>query len=76
MKSLIFKLFFTVLGGLFILLFAVPWNYFGLQVPFSGPDYKLGLDLQGGIELDYQVDLSQAELEEDYDVQRKNSIIE
>jgi hypothetical protein len=47
MKSLIFKLFLTVLGGLFILLFAVPWNYFGLVVPFSGPDYKLGLDLQG-----------------------------
>jgi hypothetical protein len=47
MKSLIFKLFFTVLGGVFILLFALPWNYFGLQVPFSGPDYKLGLDLQG-----------------------------
>lgn len=76
MKSLIFKLFFTVLGGVFILLFALPWNYFGLQVPFSGPDYKLGLDLQGWIELDYQVDLSQAELEEDYDVQRKNAIIE
>ena len=76
MKSLIFKLFFTLIGACFILLFALPWNYFGLNVPFSGNEYRLGLDLQGGIELDYRVDLSQAEQEEDYDAQRKDSIIE
>jgi len=76
MKSLIFKLFLTVLGGLFILLFAVPWNYFGLVVPFSGPDYKLGLDLQWGIELDYKVDLEEARTEEDYNQQREDSIVE
>ena len=58
------------------MLFALPWNYFGIEVPFSGPEYKLGLDLSGGIELDYKVDLSQAQLEEDYNVQRKNAIIE
>jgi preprotein translocase subunit SecD len=76
MKSLIFKLFFTVLGWVFILVFAVPWNYFNLTVPFSGPDYKLGLDLQWGIELDYRVDLEEVRQEEDYNVQRENSIIE
>lgn len=76
MKSLILKLFFTLLWSCFILLFALPWNYFGLQVPFSGPDYKLGLDLQGWIELDYKVDLSQVQKEEDYDSQRKKSVIE
>lgn len=76
MKSLIFKLFFTVLGGLFILVFALPWNYFGMNVPFSGPDYKLGLDLQWGIELDYKIDLSEAKQEEDYDMQREKAIIE
>lgn len=76
MKSLIFKLFLTLLGGMFILVFALPWSYFNLEVPFSGPDYKLWLDLQWGIELDYKIDLSQAEQEEDYDVSRKNSIIE
>jgi hypothetical protein len=76
MKSLIFKLFLTLIGGCFIMLFALPWNYFGIEVPFSGPEYKLGLDLSGGIELDYKVDLSQAQLEEDYNVQRKNAIIE
>ena len=76
MKSLIFKLFFTVLGGCFILLFALPWSYFNLEVPFSGNEYKLGLDLSGGIELDYKVDLTEVQQEEDYDAQRKNSVIE
>lgn len=76
MKSLIFKLFFTLIGACFILVFALPWNYFGLQVPLSGPDYKLGLDLQGGIELDYKLDLTGVKKEEDYDSNRKSSIIE
>jgi len=76
MRQLIFKLFFTLLGGVFILYFVIPWSYFGLNVPFSGTPYKLGLDLQWGIELDYQIDLSQAELEEDYDATRKKAIIE
>lgn len=58
------------------MLFALPWNYFGLDVPFSGNEYKLGLDLSGGIELDYKVDLTQVQQEEDYNAQRKNSVIE
>lgn len=76
MKSLIFKLFFTLIGGFFILLFAVPWTYFNLEVPFSWPDYKLGLDLSWGIELDYKVDLSKVKQEEWYNAQRKSSVIE
>ncbi len=76
MKSLIFKLFFTLLGGVFILVFAMPWGYFNVEVPFSGPDYKLGLDLSWGIELDYKVDLSEVEKEEWYNNQRKTSVIE
>jgi preprotein translocase subunit SecD len=54
----------------------MPWGYFGLEVPFSGPDYKLGLDLSGGIELDYKVDLSKVKQEEGYNAQRKSSVIE
>lgn len=76
MKSLIFKLFFTLIGGVFIMLFAMPWGYFNLDIPFSGPDYKLGLDLSGGIELDYKVDLSKVKQEEWYNAQRKTSVIE
>ena len=76
MKSLIFKLFFTLMGGFFILLFAMPWSYFNLEVPFSGADYKLGLDLSWGIELDYKVDLEKVKQEEWYNAQRKSSVIE
>lgn len=54
----------------------MPWKYFGLEVPLSGPDYKLGLDLQWWIELDYKVDLSEVKQEEDYDSNRKKAVIE
>ena len=47
-----------------------------MQVPYSGRDYKLGLDLQWGIELDYKIDLSQAEKEADYNSTRKTAIVE
>jgi len=76
MKSLIFKLFFTLIGACFILVFALPWSYFNLEVPFSWPEYRLWLDLQWGIELDYKVDLTLAKQEEWYNAQRKDSILE
>ena len=47
-----------------------------MEVPFSGPEYRLGLDLSWGIELDYKVDLAEARQEEDYNAQRENAIIE
>jgi preprotein translocase subunit SecD len=56
--------------------YVFPWANYGIQVPFSGKDYKLGLDLQGGIELDYKVDLDEAKLEADYDKTREKDIIE
>lgn len=38
---------------------AIPWSYFGLSALDGGlEDYKLGLDLQGWVELDYLVDFS------------------
>lgn len=76
LQQLIFRLFLLALGAGFIFLFAFPWTYFGINVPFSGREYKLGLDLQWGIELDYRVDLTQVEQEEDYTIQRKQSIVE
>ncbi len=47
-----------------------------MEVPFSWKDYKLGLDLQWWIELDYKVDLTEVKKEEDYDSNRKKAIIE
>jgi preprotein translocase subunit SecD len=42
-----------ILSGLYI----VPWNQYGIDNAFLNKSYTLGLDLQGGVELDYKVDL-------------------
>ncbi|USN58531.1 MAG: hypothetical protein H6767_09970 [Candidatus Peribacteria bacterium] len=76
MKHLIFRLFFIIVVIIGLVSYTVPWSNYGVQVPFSGADYRLGLDLQGGIELDYKVDLSEVSAEEDYDSSREKSIIE
>lgn len=76
MKNLVFRLLFITLAGVMLFSYIFPWSSYGIDVPFSGKDYKLGLDLQGGIELDYKVDLSEAEKEEDYSSEREKQIIE
>ncbi len=76
MKNLIFRLFFIILSGVLLFSYVFPWSSYGIEVPFTGNDYKLGLDLQWGIELDYKVDLTEAEKEEDYDSERKKAILE
>lgn len=42
----------------FATLYILPWNQFGVSTDFLTKPYTLGLDLRGGVELDYQVDLS------------------
>ncbi|PID87656.1 protein translocase subunit SecD [Candidatus Gracilibacteria bacterium] len=76
MRNLIFRLFFIVLFGGLLFVYVFPWSSYGINIPFSGKDYKLGLDLQGGIELDYKVDLEEARKEKDYNKQKEKSIIE
>ena len=76
MKTLITRLFLLVIAGLALTYYAFPWNSYDIEVPFGGSDYKLGLDLQGWVELDYKVDLSEAKLEKDYNPEREKSIIE
>ena len=76
MRNLVFRLFFITIFGLLLFAFIFPWSSYGINVPFSGKDYKLGLDLQWGIELDYRVDLEEAKTEEDYDSTREKEIIE
>ena len=51
------------------MLIAIPWSNFGWSaLDFLGvSDYKLGLDLHGGVELDYLVDFSQASEDVDRD---------
>ncbi|MFZ2255260.1 MAG: hypothetical protein WAW59_05580 [Patescibacteria group bacterium] len=37
-------------------LYVIPWDKMGIYIPAISKPYTLGLDLQGGIELDYKVD--------------------
>jgi len=36
--------------------YVIPWDKFGIHIPAISKPYTLGLDLQGGVELDYKVD--------------------
>lgn len=39
-------------------LYIFPWDKYGVELPTWVKPYKLGLDLHGGVELDYNIDLS------------------
>lgn len=56
----IFVIILTILSALYI----VPWKQFGVENNFLSKQYVLGLDLQGGVELDYKVDLSAVSADE------------
>jgi preprotein translocase subunit SecD len=36
--------------------YIVPWTALGVSLPISSQPYRLGLDLHGGVELDYKVE--------------------
>ncbi|MBT4633691.1 hypothetical protein HOB94_07330 [bacterium] len=46
MRHLIFRLFLIILFGVGLLTYVFPWASYNMDVPFSGSEYKLGLDLQ------------------------------
>jgi len=76
MKKLRFRLLFIVLLTIFSIYFIVPRNNLWYQMPFTGKDYKLWLDLQWWVELDYKIDLEQVRQEEWYNQEREKSIVE
>jgi preprotein translocase subunit SecD len=52
-NRVIFIVFIFISAGLYI----VPWHQYGVDIAWLNRPYTLGLDLQGGVELDYKVDL-------------------
>ena len=76
MRHLIFRLFLISLAWIMLLSYVFPWPSYDIEVPFSGSEYKLGLDLQWWIELDYRVDLTEAKTDPDYDKETEKEIIE
>lgn len=76
MKQIPTRIFTLVALVCLSLFYVIPWTAFGLDIPFSGKEYKLWLDLQWWVELDYKVDLEEAKKEPDYNKQKENDIVE
>lgn len=76
MRHLIFRLFLIILAWVMLLFYVFPWSSYNIEVPFSGSEYKLGLDLQWWIELDYKVDLEEAKIDPEFNKEKEKEIIE
>ncbi len=76
MEKLVYKLAFVIILFVATIYYAIPWNIYNINMPFSWNEYRLWLDLQGWVELDYKIDLSQVQNEEWYNLQKEKSIIE
>lgn len=77
-KNNVFRLFVIFLASFLLFVYVFPWKNYGISIPFSWEDYKLWLDLQGWIELDYKVDLENVKKEEweNFTREREKEIIE
>lgn len=76
MRHLIFRIFLICIFWALLITYVFPWSTYNIKIPFTGSDYKLGLDLQWWIELDYKVDLTDAKDAEDYTSAKETEIIE
>ena len=56
--KLTYRLLFIVCITIISALYVFPWDKYGVDIPSWVKPYKLGLDLHGGVELDYKIDLS------------------
>lgn len=78
-KNTIFRVFLIILGSFLLLFYILPWkSLWFANMPFSGQDYKLWLDLQWWIELDYKIDFENVKKEEwdKFTSDREKEIIE
>jgi len=76
MRHLIFRIFLISISGILLLSYVFPWHNYNINVPFSGGDYRLWLDLQWWIELDYKIDLSEVSKASDYNSKKEKEIVE
>jgi len=77
MNKLFTRLAFILIAGLLLIVYALPATKTSNFLPKElQKDYKLGLDLQGGVELDYKVDLEEAKKAPDFSPKKQKNIIE
>jgi protein-export membrane protein SecD len=74
-KNLILKFIIIMFLSVWAFIYIFPWGTYNMDV-VKTKDYKLGLDLQWWIELDYKVLLDEAKKADDFDKQKEKSIIE
>lgn len=60
MKGLGARFAFIIALALASFVYIFPWSTYNITLPFTTQEYKLGLDLHGGVELDYKIDLDEA----------------
>ena len=58
MKNIGLKFVGVLFLALLSLIYVIPWKTLGISLPFDTNEYKLGLDLHGGVELDYTIDFN------------------
>jgi hypothetical protein len=46
MKNIAFRIFIILIVSFLLFVYIFPWKNYNIKVPFSGQDYRLGLDLQ------------------------------
>ncbi len=76
MRNLVFRIFLIALVWFALAIYVFPWSHYWITVPYTWKQYKLGLDLQWGIELDYKVDLSDARKAKDFNMKKEKQIVE
>lgn len=76
MRHLAFRIFVIFIFTVLLTIYVIPWHNYWISVPFTGNDYKLWLDLQGWIELDYKVDFTELRKSEDFDKSQEKQTIE
>lgn len=76
MKNGLLKVFTVVVLTMVLWIFVFPWDTFGIKVPFSGESYRLWLDLQWWVELDYKVDLDEVRKDPTNTIKNEKAIVE
>jgi protein-export membrane protein SecD len=76
MRHVLFRIFLISISTILLIFYIIPWWNYGISVPFAGNDYRLGLDLQGGIELDYKIDFTELKNDADFDSTKEKETIE
>ncbi len=76
MDKLLLRIVSIIIVSLGWLYFIIPWSTMWMDLPLSGREYKLWLDLQGWVELDYKIDLKTVRETADYTPAKEDQIVE